>query len=253
MLKAKLIPHHWGKPSSAIPRTFMRLSCVEMKESFSFPREARETSQAIQDTQIRLEYLEAVVGFGLNWVDPPNPIVQAMLIPFKKSFDKKALANLKRSEKMKGNSNAKKQTKQSKTVQNSDKNTGNNCDLATFWETEGIYNINNSKLYYLVELFTREKITNYKQIYTLSKKNWEKKYFYTQYLEAEKITKKTWIETFETILKFCLVDDFWKNQILSIAKLNKKNKDWAYYYDVMIDKIRERKPPTQTVYSAELV
>jgi hypothetical protein len=39
-----------------------------------------------------------------------------MLIPFKKSFDKKALANLKRSEKMKGNSNAKKQTKQSKTV-----------------------------------------------------------------------------------------------------------------------------------------
>lgn len=247
----------------------MRLSCVEMKESFSFPREARETSQAIQDTQIRLEYLEAVVGFGLNWVDPPNPIVQAMLIPFKKSFDKKALANLKRSEKMKGNSNAKKQTKQSKTVwkktekqkqtkqwetvKNSDENKGNNCDLATFWKTEGIYNINNSKLYYLVELFTREKITNYKQIYTLSKKNWEKKYFYAQYLEAEKITKKTWIGTFETILKFCLVDDFWKNQILSIAKLNKKNKDWAYYYDVMIDKIRERKPPTQTVYSAELV
>lgn len=242
-----------------------------MKEGFNFPREAWDTSQAIQDTQIKLEYLEAVVRWGLDWTDPPNPIIQAMLIPFKKSFDKKTLANLKRSEKMKGNSNAKKQTKQSKTVQNSQEkqkekkqtkqcetvknsggNIGNNCDLATFWKTEGIYNINNNKLYYLVEIFTREKITNYKQIYTLSKKNWEKKYFYTQYLEAEKITKKTWIETFETILKFCLVDDFWKNQILSVAKLNKKNKDWAYYYDVMIDKIKEWKPSeTEKKYSTD--
>lgn len=133
-------------------------------------------------------------------------------------------------------------------------NSDKDWDFEILEEAEGIYNnINNNKLYTLVELFTKVKITNYKQIYTISKKKWEKNYFYTQYLEAEKIVKKIWIETFETVLKFCLVDDFWKNQILSVAKLNKKNKEWAYYYDVMIDKIRERKPPAQTIYSADLV
>lgn len=61
-------------------------------------------------------------------------------------------------------------------------------------------------------------------------------------LEAEKIIKKVWLETFTTILNFIKQDDFWSKQILSIAKLNRKDRDGVPYYIIMMDKIKNYRP-----------
>jgi hypothetical protein len=61
-------------------------------------------------------------------------------------------------------------------------------------------------------------------------------------LEAEKIIKQIWLETFTTILSFIKQDDFRSKQILSIAKLNRKNSDGVPYYVVIMDKIKQYKP-----------
>ena len=57
--------------------------------------------------------------------------------------------------------------------------------------------------------------------------------------EAEKLIKKVWLDTFRTILNYIYQDDFRSKQILSIAKLNRKNKDGVPYYIVMIDKVNQ--------------
>ena len=60
-------------------------------------------------------------------------------------------------------------------------------------------------------------------------------------LEAEKIIKKIWMSDFKDILSFISNDDFRSKQILSIAKLNRKNKEWVPYYVVIMDKMKPQK------------
>lgn len=49
-------------------------------------------------------------------------------------------------------------------------------------------------------------------------------------------------DTLKTVCAFIVQDDFWSKQIRSLSKLLKKNPDWVMYIDVMIDKIKQRKP-----------
>ena len=64
------------------------------------------------------------------------------------------------------------------------------------------------------------------------------KYIYSQMLEAKKIIKEIWLENFTATLDFISKDDFRSQQILTIAKLNRKNKDWIPYYLVIKDKMK---------------
>ncbi len=58
-----------------------------------------------------------------------------------------------------------------------------------------------------------------------------------------KLLKKGYTrETIQTVCNFIKQDDFWSKQIRSLPKLLKKNPDWVMYIDVMIDKIKQRKP-----------
>lgn len=94
----------------------------------------------------------------------------------------------------------------------------------------------------IVEKFVENK-ENYHQIQYQIKKNWKEAYIRKQYDEAEKLVKIVWWkDNLKAILQFCLLDDFRKNQILSIKKLRDKNKDKVPYYEVIIDKIKTRKP-----------
>lgn len=70
-------------------------------------------------------------------------------------------------------------------------------------------------------------------------KEWFEKYFQQQCIEYENLLTLRWRskEEVEMIIKYIIQDGFRKDQILSIAKLHKKNKDWLLYVDLMFDKL----------------
>lgn len=104
-----------------------------------------------------------------------------------------------------------------------------------------IYISNNNILYDIVYTYIYSNIETWNISY-LVKTHWEKNYIYSQMLEAEKIIKQVWLETFKTILAFIKQDDFRNKQILTIKKLNKKNSDGVPYYVVIMDKIKNYTP-----------
>jgi len=108
-------------------------------------------------------------------------------------------------------------------------------------ESLTIYISNNKQIYDIVYKYIYSNIDTWNIQYLINK-HWEQKYIYTQMLEAEKIIKKVWLETFVLILTYIKQDDFRNQQILSIAKLNRKNKDGVPYYVVIMDKIKNFKP-----------
>lgn len=103
-----------------------------------------------------------------------------------------------------------------------------------------IYITNNNRLYLIVCKY----IENNKQYWSISyqiNKQWKEKYIYSQMKEAEKLVKEIWFKNLNDILEFISKDDFRSKQILSIAKLNRKNKEWVPYYVVIMDKMKPQK------------
>ena len=103
-----------------------------------------------------------------------------------------------------------------------------------------IYITNNNRLYLIVCKY----IENNKQYWSISyqiNKQWKEKYIYSQMKEAEKLVKEIWFKNLNDILEFIPKDDFRSKQILSIAKLNRKNKEWVPYYVVIMDKMKPQK------------
>lgn len=109
-----------------------------------------------------------------------------------------------------------------------------------------IYISNNNILYDIVYRYIQSNIHTGNISYLVNKQ-WETKYIYSQMLEAEKIIKKVWLETFTTILSFIKQDEFRSKQILSIGKLNRKNSDGVPYYVVMMDKIKQYRPKVVSI------
>ena len=97
-----------------------------------------------------------------------------------------------------------------------------------------IYISNNKLLYSIVYSYIHNNIHTWNIQYLINKQ-WEEKYIYSQMKEAEKIIKKIWFDEFKDILQYIPTDDFWDKQILSVAKLNRKNKEWVPYYVVIQD------------------
>ena len=162
--------------------------------------------------------------------------------------------NVRRSKKMNGNKNSVKHTvKQSdthcknrvkQTVKNSVKHTENNKAKTKKTQITDedltIYITNNNRLYLIVCKY----IENNKQYWSISyqiNKQWKEKYIYSQMKEAEKLVKEIWFKNLNDILEFISKDDFRSRQILSIAKLNKKNKEWVPYHVVIMDKMKPQK------------
>ena len=160
--------------------------------------------------------------------------------------------NVWRSEKMKDNKNRcgttektdKAQLKNScgRTEKNSDGTTekkrkkAKKSDITD--EALTIYISNNNLLYDIVCKYIDVDNGNIQYIIDSKYNKSYNKYIYSQMLEAEKIIKKIWLDKFKDILNFIKQDDFRSQQILTIAKLNRKNKEWIPYYLVIKDKMK---------------
>ena len=99
----------------------------------------------------------------------------------------------------------------------------------------------NSILLNIVTTYIDNNIT-YPSINYQINKQWKEKYIESQVEEAEKLIKKIWFQAFQLILNYLPHDDFRSKNILSIAKLNKKNKDGLPYYAIIMDKIKQYTP-----------
>lgn len=99
----------------------------------------------------------------------------------------------------------------------------------------------NIQLYNIVTNYINDNNITYTLNY-LIKKQWEEKFINSQVEEAEKLIKKIWFEGLKVILNYIPHDEFRSKNILSIAKLNKTNKDWVPYYIIMMDKIKNYTP-----------
>ena len=110
-------------------------------------------------------------------------------------------------------------------------------------EHEDKFNIiySNMQLYDIVTKYIHDNNITYTLNY-LIKKQWEEKFMNSQVEEAEKLIKKIWFERLKIILNYIPQDDFRCKNILSIAKLNKVNKDWVPYYIIIMDKIKQYRP-----------
>lgn len=73
--------------------------------------------------------------------------------------------------------------------------------------------------------------------------NHTKNYWALQYREVDKLVKDGYdLETIQTVLKYVRQDTFWSKNILSIAKLRKKDKEGVPYIIKMINQVRQYKP-----------
>ena len=105
---------------------------------------------------------------------------------------------------------------------------------------------NNILLLDIITWYIDNNIT-YPSINYQIKKQWKDKFLNTQVEEAEKLIKKIWFQTFQTILQYLPHDEFWSKNILSIAKLNKKNKDGVPYYAIIMDRIKQWTPKVVSI------
>lgn len=91
-------------------------------EKFYFFNSFLDTAKAIEDKDLRLEYLMAVAEYWLEGKEPTNPIVKALMVQTKFTLDRSRELSEQKSESMKGNQNARKTyeklSKQRKTEKN---------------------------------------------------------------------------------------------------------------------------------------
>ena len=94
-------------------------------EKFYFFNSFLDTAKAIEDKELRLEYLMAVAEYGIEGKESDNPLIKALMVQTKFVLDRSKELSDKKSESMKGNSNAvktfEKHTKQTKTEKNREK------------------------------------------------------------------------------------------------------------------------------------
>ena len=94
-------------------------------EKFYFFNSFLDTARAIEDKDLRLKYLMAVAEYWLEWKESDDPIIKALMVQTQFVLDRSKELSDSKSEKMRGNQNARKnwekQLKQTKTEWNRQK------------------------------------------------------------------------------------------------------------------------------------
>ncbi len=111
-----------------------------MKEKFYFFSSFYETVKEIEDKELRLKYLEAIIEYGLNKKESDNPLIRALMAQTKFTLDRSEELSEQKSEKMKWNQNARKCFWTSKNSQNREKQseTDTNREKQTKTERNGV-------------------------------------------------------------------------------------------------------------------
>jgi len=116
-------------------------------------------------------------------------------------------------------------------------------DTDTDTDTDTEYSSNtkeyNKEIFSLVEEFTNIKEKVYNETQAVIKKMGRESYLDSQYKTIEKLIR-AWhtLEKIEKVAIFCTKDQFWKEQVKSLSKLDKTNKEWVKYINVLLDKIK---------------
>lgn len=72
-----------------------------MRESFRFFSSFLDTAKAIEDTELQRKYLLAVAEYGLEWKEPDDAIIKALMVQTKFTLDKSTQISLSASERWK--------------------------------------------------------------------------------------------------------------------------------------------------------
>lgn len=228
-----------------IPFYFSELK--SMRKQVSIPSELIEYANS-KDIDEMLKILWDAVRYRLTW-EIVNDELLELLDP-----------NLRRSKSMMWKQNRLTHTKNKSathlknslphTINKSDTHLNKVCHTLKITDTNWLneehkeswgFIYSNSILLNIITSYIDNNIT-YTSINYQINKQWKEKYIESQVEEAEKLIKKIWFQTFQTILQYLPHDDFWSKNILSIAKLNKKNKDGVPYYAVIMDRIKSYTP-----------
>jgi len=222
----------------SLPKTNLFYRSSEMRKTIS--DEIIEIAKKHKNLNERIEIYWKMMAYYIEWV-----IVDERM---KKYLD----PNVWRSEKMKDKKNRLGRTKNKtwqdlnlrdgRTKKNSrgtTKNSKSKPKKSDISESDlTIYISNNKWLYDIVCKYIDVDKGNIQYIIDNKYNKSYNKYIYSQMLEAKKIIKEIWLENFTATLDFISKDDFRSQQILTIAKLNRKNKDWIPYYLVIKDKMK---------------
>ena len=236
----------------SLPKTNLFYRSRSMRKTVNIPDRLIEYANT-KDIDEMLRILWDFVRYKITWEIECKELLDL--------FD----PNLSRSEKMRGNKNSVKQTKkQSETVKKTEWNSqqkqsetvkNTNCFTLKIADTNWLnqtheeswgFIYSNSILLNIVTWYIDNNIT-YTSINYQINKQWKEKYIESQIEEAEKLIKKIWFQNFQLILQYLPHDDFWSKNILSIAKLNKKNKEWVPYYAVIMDRIKSYTPKVVSI------
>lgn len=105
--------------------------------------------------------------------------------------------------------------------------------------------------YLYVKNFIDSNSKKFAQIHTLVKKKWYNEYLNQQCEDVEKLLKQWFThDSVKAMLDFISDDDFWSNNIMSVSKLNRTNKEWVKYYAVILDKMNQNiQKPKETTFT----
>lgn len=100
--------------------------------------------------------------------------------------------------------------------------------------------------YPFVEEFVKEQMHKHQVQYAIKNK-WFDEYMDEQYAMVDTIVRLDWytIEQIALVLEYVLWDEFWRDNILTVWKLRKKDKSKIPYMAVMLDKAKKAMDETQ--------
>jgi hypothetical protein len=211
------------------------------RESWVFYRSFYEAGQCLNEEQ-RGKYYTLIFEYMFDFTrwTSDDPIVNAMfmliapqveanirkffnwMIPKDKQSVSKTEADYKQDEsKTQGNVDV---------YDNVDANEDENMDEEKNYNTE---------ILELVEKFTSIKEKAYNETKAVIRKMGREAYIDSQYEAVEKLMR-AWhtLEQIEDVAVFCTKDPFRKEQVKSLSKLDKPNKEWVKYINVLLDKIK---------------
>ncbi len=111
----------------------------------------------------------------------------------------------------------------------------------------------NSFEYQIVSFFIKKQKENADPTFLYQLKNWDEEEIKQKWSAVvEKIKRIDWYseEQIELIFKYLFTNNFWKDQILSVEKLRKKNKEKVPYFLVLVSEMKKEykhKPQKRTV------
>ena len=240
-----------------------------MKKNYLIHDDSLEIFDWLSDEQIGKLFRKIRDYHKQEWYDSHDPVVDICYITFKNQFDRDEKKYKKKCQKNRENVDKRRNTKQYERIQSNtieykriqsdtnytdkDKDRDKDRDRDRDKDKDKDKDINETIVKEIketsgevtdyipsVKKFTAQAYKNKKSMRTIIDKVGSEKYIQDQYAEYRKLERK-WYDwkTIDYVLEWIENDSFWKKNIMSIKKLNKKNKDWFLYIDMIIDKAKE--------------